>query len=411
MKPKLRFNKGETEWKKLPLYKCGDFNPTSELPDVFEYVDLESVIGTELKQHRTEQRETAPSRAQRLARRNDIFFQMVRPYQKNNYLFTSNKDNFVFSTGYAQIRPNIDCNFLFSHLQKDSFINEVLLNCTGSSYPAINATTLSNIFITVPSNLEEQTKIGSFFTGIDAVISKTINEIERLKLVKTASLQAMFPQKGETVPRLRFKGFSEPWLICKLGSLCKQLKNNVLSRDKLNYETGIVKNIHYGDILIKFDSVIDIRKSNVPYVNSNISLDFSSSTILNNGDIIFADTAEDQNVGKCVEISGVNRLKAVSGLHTLAFRPIKKFAPYFLGYYLNSPVYRTQLLPLMQGIKVLSINRSSLQETILMVPESIEEQNAIGNFFHNIDLIINNMHRKITTLNTIKQSCLDMMFV
>ena len=64
-----------------------EFNPKAEIPDVFEYVDLESVIGTEMVSHRQELKLTAPSRAQRLAKTGDLFYQMVRPYQKNNYLY------------------------------------------------------------------------------------------------------------------------------------------------------------------------------------------------------------------------------------------------------------------------------------------------------------------------------------
>ena len=77
------------------------------MPSVFEYVDLESVVGTEMVSHRTEKRESAPSRAQRVASKGDIFYQTVRPYQKNNYLFDKDDTNYVFSTGYAQLRTTI----------------------------------------------------------------------------------------------------------------------------------------------------------------------------------------------------------------------------------------------------------------------------------------------------------------
>ena len=90
-------------------------NPKSTLPSVFEYVDLESVVGTEMVSHRTEKRESAPSRAQRVASKGDIFYQTVRPYQKNNYLFDKDDTNYVFSTGYAQLRTTIHGGYLFTH--------------------------------------------------------------------------------------------------------------------------------------------------------------------------------------------------------------------------------------------------------------------------------------------------------
>ena len=151
--------------------ETAEFNPKTSLPATFEYVDLESVVGTDLVSHRTEERTTAPSRAQRLARQGDVFYQTVRPYQKNNYLFEKPCSNYVFSTGYAQMRPLIDSRFLFCILQAESFVKVVLDNCTGTSYPAINSTDLSNIEVEIPSNGKEQAKIGSFFRSLDHLIT------------------------------------------------------------------------------------------------------------------------------------------------------------------------------------------------------------------------------------------------
>ena len=148
-----------------------EFNPKSTLPETFEYVDLESVVGTDLVGHRTEERTTAPSRAQRLARQGDVFYQTVRPYQKNNYLFAKPCNDYVFSTGYAQMRPQIDNHFLFCILQADSFVKVVLDNCTGTSYPAINSTDLSNIEVEIPLDRTEQAQIGQLFTHLDHLIT------------------------------------------------------------------------------------------------------------------------------------------------------------------------------------------------------------------------------------------------
>lgn len=153
------------------MNEVAEFNPKSELPDEFEYVDLESVVGTEMISHRTETKDSAPSRAQRLAQPGDVFFQTVRPYQKNNYLFSKLDNNYVFSTGYAQMRPNIDTAFLMSFLQTDSFVKIVLDNCTGTSYPAINSSDLSNLEISLPKSFEEQKKVGKTIISIDNLIT------------------------------------------------------------------------------------------------------------------------------------------------------------------------------------------------------------------------------------------------
>ena len=162
---------GASAWEQRKLGDVTEFNPKSVLPKVFEYVDLESVVGTEMVSHRTEKLETAPSRAQRLAEKGDVFFQTVRPYQRNNYLYEKPDKNYVFSTGYAQMRPHIEATFLMSFLQTDEFVKIVLDNCTGTSYPAINATDLANLEITLPKIRDEQKRIGQCIMNLDHLIT------------------------------------------------------------------------------------------------------------------------------------------------------------------------------------------------------------------------------------------------
>ena len=189
--PGIRFKGFEGNWVAKKLGEVGAFNPKEELPEVFEYVDLESVTGTEMINHRSEKKKTAPSRAQRLAQRGDLFFQTVRPYQKNNYLFTLPFTNYVFSTGYAQIRPFNDGSFLLGMMQREEFVKLVLDNCTGTSYPAINANVLAEIFIMVPTP-EEQQKIGTYFRTLDALIAQHATQLQKLQQLKSACLEKMF---------------------------------------------------------------------------------------------------------------------------------------------------------------------------------------------------------------------------
>ena len=190
--PEIRFAGFTDPWEQRKLGEVAEFNPKSELPEMFEYVDLESVIGTEMISHRTETKASAPSRAQRLAKMGDVFYQTVRPYQRNNYLFDKPDNNYVFSTGYAQMRPSIDSSFLMNFIQTDGFVKIVLDNCTGTSYPAINSSDLANLVITYPVNIEEQTKIGSYFENLDHLITLHQRKVEKLKNLKKSMLQKMF---------------------------------------------------------------------------------------------------------------------------------------------------------------------------------------------------------------------------
>ena len=188
---KLRFYGFNDSWERRKLKDVAEFNPKSSLPKTFEYVDLESVVGTDLVNHRTEESATAPSRAQRLAQQGDIFYQTVRPYQKNNYLFKKLCSDYVFSTGYAQMRPHIDNRFLFCILQTDSFVKVVLDNCTGTSYPAINSTDLSNIEVEISAHREEQVQIGNFFCTLDRLITLYQKKIDSSKEMKKILLRNM----------------------------------------------------------------------------------------------------------------------------------------------------------------------------------------------------------------------------
>lgn len=190
--PELRFPGFTEPWEQRKLYEVAEFNPKSELPDRFEYVDLESVVGTEMVSHRTELKATAPSRAQRLAKTGDVFYQTVRPYQKNNYLFLKPDENYVFSTGYAQMRPSIDTAFLMSFLQNDRFVKVVLDNCTGTSYPAINSNDLSNLEISLPVSRDEQNKVGEVFRNLDNLITLNKRKLNHLQQQKKGLLQQMF---------------------------------------------------------------------------------------------------------------------------------------------------------------------------------------------------------------------------
>lgn len=190
--PEIRFAGFTDEWEQRKLGKLAIFNPKAELPEIFEYVDLESVVGTEMISHRTESKITAPSRAQRLARTGDLFYQTVRPYQKNNYLFEKPDKHYVFSTGYAQMRPLVDGQFLLSLVQNENFVKMVLDNCTGTSYPAINSNDLADIEVLSPTEKEEQRIIGSFFKGIGNLITLHQRKLEKLEQIKQAMLHKMF---------------------------------------------------------------------------------------------------------------------------------------------------------------------------------------------------------------------------
>lgn len=170
--------------------------------------------------------------------------------------------------------------------------------------------------------------------------------------------------------------------------------NNTLSRVELSYDEGTVLNVHYGDVLIKYGSVLDVQKDDIPRIPHRCIEDFNGA-LLQDGDVIIADTAEDETTGKACEIGNLQGSAIVSGLHTMVCRPRNRMALGYLGYYLNSNAYHHQLLPLMQGIKVLSLSRSNIQKTSVSYPSAMKEQQLIASYFSQLDHLITLHQRQL----------------
>lgn len=199
------------------------------------------------------------------------------------------------------------------------------------------------------------------------------------------------------------------WEIQTFEETFRILSNNTLSRENFNNRGGTVRNIHYGDILTQFTEVLDCSENEIPYVN-DLSLLTASTQLLQDGDIVIADTAEDETVGKVTEVQEIGKDKLVAGLHTIPCR-VKKgdFAPGWLGYYMNSNNYHNQIVPFITGIKVSSISKTAIAKTLILIP-SLEEQKAISQILSEIDLLISAEIKVINKIKAVKKECLSKMF-
>lgn len=185
--------------------------------------------------------------------------------------------------------------------------------------------------------------------------------------------------------------------------------NNTLSRAELSYDEGTVLNVHYGDVLIKYGSVLDVQKDDIPRIPHRCREDFNGA-LLQDGDVIIADTAVDETTGKACEIGNLQGSAIVSGLHTIVCRPRNRMALGYLGYYLNSNAYHHQLLPLMQGIKVLSLSRSNIQKTSVSYPIAVKEQQLIAYYFSQLDNLIT-LHQRQPFLHSTPEISLTVQLI
>ncbi len=211
------------------------------------------------------------------------------------------------------------------------------------------------------------------------------------------------------VPKIRFEGFNNSWKQHKFTLVFDFLQNNAISRAELAKD-GEVMNVHYGDILVKYAEILDIASDEITYLmDSSIAKKYQAS-LLKNGDVIIADAAEDETVGKCTEITGLLDEIVLSGLHTIPCRPKMKYAESYLGYYMNSDAYHNQLLPLIQGTKISSISKSAIKTTWISAPISEQEQAKIGVYFNKINNLITLHQSKYEKLLDLKESMLYKLF-
>lgn len=310
----------------------------------------------------------------------------------------------VYEIFESKMKMNLQC--INTLIQRPKNLYNVLRFRQGVIYGQlrIHPDDFLKVTCSFPS-LPEQEKISNFLTSYDHMIDVQSKRVEAMKNRKKGLLQKIFSQE------IRFKdeqGREYPeWLRATFGNLFLALRKNALSRDTLNYEHGNIKNIHYGDILVGFGATVQSTSPLVPYINADKIP--KSYDILQCGDIIIADTAEDETAGKGIEIIN-DSIPTISGLHTLPYRPQTKFAPGYLGYFLNSPYYHKQLIPLLHGIKVLSVTKAELEKTIISYP-TLPEQQKIASFFTAVDKQIEVEEKRLETMKTIKKGLLQQMFI
>ena len=246
----MRFPEFSGEWEMVSLQDIATINPKSDpLQNTFIYIDLEAVEKGELRKIQEIMREEAPSRAQRVIDNNDILFQCVRPYQKNNYIHrilnTSNQQ-WVASTGYAQIRTTELPNYIYHLLNTDEFNRKVMVRCTGSSYPAINSEDLATIHLYYTPDKKEQLKISRLLDLLDKRIATQNKIIEDLKKLKSAIIESVFSnchydklRLGDIGSYIRGLTYNSNDVIDYNGTLVMR-SNNIVNGCLLDYSNNVV---------------------------------------------------------------------------------------------------------------------------------------------------------------------------
>lgn len=338
------------------------------------------------------------------ARKNDVFFTRTSETPEEvgmSSVLLDDIDDCVFSGFVLRGRPKNDmfvpeyCKYCFT---TEAVRSAIIMGCTYTTRALTNGKQLSSIEIVVPPK-PEQEAIAQSLTEIDDLISSLEKLIAKKNSVRQGAMQELLTGKR------RLPGFTGAWETFVFGDLFDFIPNNAFTRAQMS-DSGKVKNIHYGDILTKFGAYISADSKNIPYIAREIDLSrFAEKCYLQSGDIIVADTAEDETVGKALEVINVE-CPVLAGQHTLLCRPKVCFAERFLGYYLNASCYHNQLLPFIVGTKVSSVSKASVAQTKLTVPK-YDEQQAIASILSDMDDEITELEQKLAKYRQVKQGMMQ----
>ena len=262
------------------------------------------------------------------------------------------------------------------------------------SVPRLARDIVGNLVLRLP-DMAEQDKIIGALTSIDTHISAIESLIAKYEAIKKATVNLLLKPKAG-------------WRRVKLGNF-EFHRNNTCSRSLTTSTGGEIHNIHYGDILVKFGEMVSLEYDQLGYLTKE-GEGHSPKDYLQDGDIVMADTAEDETAGKVVEVQGVADRRVVAGLHTVFLRPpTDLFARGWLGYWMNSKFYHDQLLPYMTGIKVLSLSKSSLANTEIFFPSKAEQGRLVASL-ESIDTHIVALHAQANKMRHLKEGMMAYFF-
>ena len=302
----------------------------------------------------------------------------------------------VLGRGVAGIKGNA---FIFQTLSRMKEIGFWTRYSSGSTFESINSADLKDAVIQIP-NIEEQIKIGEFFTKLDDTIALHQRELDNLKITKQVFMKKMFPKEGEKVPEVRFPGFMADWDYRKLGDV-GETYTGLSGKSKDDFGHGRGKYVTYMNVFS--NSIAN------PSLVELVEIDTKQNEV-NPGDIFFTTSSETPEEVGMSSVWLENSDNTYLNSFCFGYRPIEKFDNYYLAYMLRSSVVRKKITFLAQGISRYNISKNKVMDIAVPIPV-IEEQTKIGEFFKQLDDIINLQQQELEKLKQTKQAFLQKMFI
>ena len=325
----------------------------------------------------------------------DVLYGKLRPYLQNWLLPTFN--GLAVGDFWVLQPQNADSSFLYRLVQSRQF-DEVANQSTGTKMPRADWKLVSKTEFFIPSTIDEQSAIGTYFEQLDYLITLHQRKYDKLQVIKKAMLEKMFPQNGSNVPEIRFRGFTDPWEQRKLGELVQFSKGAGYSKGDLK-ESG-TPIILYGRLYTKYETVI---------ADVDTFADAKNGSVYSRGGEVIVpasgETAEDISIASVVEKQGI-----LLGGDLNIITPPADLDSAFLAISISNGKPHEDMSKMAQGKSVVHLHNTDLEKIDMTYP-SHEEQTQISDLFRRIDNLITLHQRELEKLQKIKKAMLEKMFV
>lgn len=397
-KPKIRFKGFEGEWKKVKIgdvapltggfaFQSGQFK-TSGVPIIrISNILSSGIVGDDFVYYN----EFKGDSEFRLYK-GDVVIAMSGATTGKVATFEANDFGYQNQRVGKFSRTNLVNYELLSKLvSAPNFQKKIISKLTSSAQPNASSKDIDSIDLVVPEETEEQRALASYFTSLDAQIAASTSRLSSLKQIKAASLLNMFPQKGETVPRVRFKGFEGEWVRQRLGDISASFSGGTPAVSVSDYYGGNIPFIRSGEI----------HEDRTQLYITQAGLNNSSAKIVEKGTILYA------LYGATSGDVGISKLRGAINQAILAIEPTKDIDNFFLAGFLQS--YKNRIInELLQGGQG-NLSGSLVKKILLAIP-SLPEQRAIASYFTALDAQITLHRERLEKLKQIKAACLEKMF-
>ena len=404
MKPKIRFKGFEGEWKEYSLGEVGSIYSGIGFPEC-EQGGRSGIPFYKVSDMNNQGNESIMHSSNNYVSDKQI--------QRNHWKICSETPAIFFAKVGAAVMLNrkrivlepclCDNNTMMFSLSKDKWSTNFALPLFNNvdfpslaqvgSLPSFNGSQVKEIKVKLPK-FEEQEMVGKYFTSLDSQISASTSRLASLKQMKAASLQAMFPQEGETVPKIRFKGFAGEWK--KVSFKDFTFHAGTKNRDNLPLESYSISN-EFGFIpqneQFENGGTMTQADKRMYYIVSPNSFAYNPARI-NVGSLGYYEGKEDVIVSSLYEV----------------FKTDDTICDKFLLYWFKTDIFQKMIEQFQEGGVRLYFFYDKMCKCSLMRP-SLAEQQAIASYFTSLDRQISLQSQRLEKLKQIKSACLDKMFV